>query len=137
MCHTGWRGSRRVSRVCHEAWPRLSLGMKYSHRQRAVVERRLASALCKARAARKCGGYGPALIGVPLSFSSFLTFHARSSDREGTGIHRRHSLAKIGAEGEKFVTLFGARDDDSGADRIARMRSFASAPTIVGEGGPC
>jgi hypothetical protein len=29
---------------------------------------------------------------------SFLTFVAQSADRETTGIHRRHSLTKIGAE---------------------------------------
>ena len=27
MCHTGWRRTRLVRPVCHEAWPRLSLGM--------------------------------------------------------------------------------------------------------------
>src|ERR1700691_2391885 len=37
--------------VCHEAWPRLSLGMKYSQWQRAVVGRREASAQRSARAA--------------------------------------------------------------------------------------
>jgi hypothetical protein len=67
------------------------------------VERRLASALCKARAARKCGGYGPALIGVPLSFFLLSYIVAQSADREATGNHRRHSLAKIGAESEEFL----------------------------------
>src|ERR1700728_1449607 len=51
MCHTGWRRTRLVRPVCHEAWPRLSLGMKYSHWQRAVVGRREASAQRSARAA--------------------------------------------------------------------------------------
>jgi hypothetical protein len=41
---------------------------------------------------------------------------ARSADREDTGVHRRNSLAKIGAESGEFLL----RDDDSGADRIAR-----------------
>jgi hypothetical protein len=34
----------------------------------------------------------------------FRTFVARSADREDTGIHRRHSLAKIGAESEEILT---------------------------------
>jgi len=33
---------------------------------------------------------------------------AQSADREDTGIHRRHSLTKIGAESEGFVDLFDA-----------------------------
>jgi hypothetical protein len=76
----------------------------------------LASALCKARAARKCGGYGPASIGVPLSFFFFLTFVAQSADREvpvtTAGILWRRSVRR--------AKKFPSRDDDSGADRIAR-----------------
>jgi hypothetical protein len=45
---------------------------------------------------------------------------AQSSDREDAGGHRRSSLAKIGAESESVAALFDARDDDSGAGRIAR-----------------
>jgi hypothetical protein len=41
---------------------------------------------------------------------------ARSADREDTGNHRRYSLAKIGAESKEFLP----RDEDSGANRIAR-----------------
>ena len=48
--------------------------------------------------------------------------------------HRRYSLTKIGAESEKFETLFGARDEDSGADRIARTRVLVlSSPLPTGE----
>jgi hypothetical protein len=48
--------------------------------------------------------------------SSVLTFVAQSADREDTGIHRRHSLAKIGAESKEILR----RDEDSGAECIAR-----------------
>ena len=73
MCHTGWRRTRLVRPVCHEAWPRLSLGMKYSHWQRAVVGRREASAQRSARAAPRSGAeVGYASLGVPLP--CFLPF---------------------------------------------------------------
>jgi hypothetical protein len=39
-----------------------------------------------------------------LAFFPFLHFVARSADREDTGGHRRHSLAKIGAESEEILT---------------------------------
>ena len=126
MCHMGWRGSCRVSRVCHEAWPRLSLGMKYSHWQRAVVERPRASAPCEARAARKCGGLGSAFGGVPLSFSFFLIV-AQSTDREmpvtTAGILWRRSVRRA----EKFPS----RDDDSGADRTARTMNRVIAGLVA------
>src|ERR1700722_15938113 len=114
MCHTGWRRTRLVRPVCHEAWPRLSLGMKYSHWQRAVVGRREASAQRSARAApARCGGW-LRVSRRSASLLSFLTFVAQSADREDTGIHRRYSLTKIGAKSEEILP----RDDDSGADRI-------------------
>src|ERR1700733_6734794 len=58
----------------------------------------------------------------------FLTFVAQSTDREGTGDHRRHSLAKIGAESEKILPL----DDDSGAGCIARTRLLALNSSLPG-----
>src|SRR5580698_580578 len=73
MCHTGWRRTRLVRPVCHEAWPRLSLGMKYSQWQRAVVGRREASAQRSARAAPRLGAeVGYASLGVPLPCFLFL-----------------------------------------------------------------
>jgi hypothetical protein len=44
---------------------------------------------------------------VRRSASFFLLSYivAQSTDRETTGHHRRHSLAKIGAESERFVVL--------------------------------
>jgi hypothetical protein len=69
-----------------------------------VVERRLASALCKARAATKVAeDTALRLSAFRFPFFFFLTVVARSSDREATGIHRRHSLAKIGAESEEIL----------------------------------
>src|ERR1700689_1459185 len=62
-----------VRPVCHEAWPRLSLGMKYSQWQRAVVGRREASAQRSARAAPRSGAeVGYASVGVPLPCFLFL-----------------------------------------------------------------
>jgi hypothetical protein len=58
-----------------------------------------------------------------LAFLPFVLGNARSKDREDTGVHRRHSLAKIGAESKEFLP----RDDDSGADRIARTRRLVIA----------
>src|ERR1700722_9416351 len=102
MCHTGWRRTRLVRPVCHEAWPRLSLGMKYSQWQRAVVGRREASAQRSARAAPRLGAVGWLRVSRRSAslLSSVLTVVAQSADRETTGIHRRYSLAKIGAESE-------------------------------------
>jgi hypothetical protein len=60
-------------------------------------------ALQSARRIERCGGYGSASFGVPLSFFLLSYIEARSSDRECTGIHRRHSLAKIGAESEEIL----------------------------------
>jgi hypothetical protein len=60
-------------------------------------------ALQSARRTERCGGYGSASVGVPLSF--FLSYIvAQSTDREGTGNHNRHSLAKIGAESGEILT---------------------------------
>ena len=79
-------------------------------------------ALQSARRIERCGGYGPALIGVPLPFLlSYIV--AQSADREATGNHRRHSLAKIGAESGEFLPS----DDDSGANRIARTMRLVIA----------
>src|ERR1700733_15478531 len=62
----------------------------------------------------------------------FLTFVAQSTDREATGNHRRHSLAKIGAESEKI----SRRDDDSGANRIARTGKLVIASAFPPSRGP-
>ena len=108
-------------RVCHEAWPRLSLGMNSPIGTEPWwnAERRARSAL-RAPHPAGCGGW-LRVSRRSASLLSFLTFVARSTDREITGIHRRHSLAKIGAESEEFLL----RDDDSGADRIARTEEHA------------
>ena len=119
--------------VCHEAWPRLSLGMKYSQWQRAVVGRREASAQRSARAApARCGGW----IRVCRRSASLLFFRSYTSWLEAqivrppvstAGVLWRRSVRRA----EKFLS----RDDDSGADRIARTRVFvSSALAIAGEG---
>jgi hypothetical protein len=64
----------------------------------------MASALCKARAAsRDAVGTDPRRSAFRFLF--FLSsIVAQSTDRETTGHHRRHSLAKIGAvSGEILV----------------------------------
>ena len=90
--------------VCHEAWPRLSLGMNSPNGTEPWwdAERRARSAL---RAPHPKGAeVGYASVGVPLPcFFPFLHFVARSADREDTGVHRRGSLAKIGAESEEIL----------------------------------
>jgi hypothetical protein len=58
--------------------------------------------LQSARRNESCGGYGSASFGVPLSLFLLSYIVAPSSDREATGNHRRHSLAKIGAESEEI-----------------------------------
>ena len=64
---------------------------------------------------------GYASVGVPLPCFLLSYNVAQSADREDTGSHRRCSLAKIGAESGEFLP----RDDDSGADRIARTVRLA------------
>ena len=91
--------------VCHEAWPRLSLGMNSPIGTEPWwdAERRARSAL---RAPHPKGAeVGYASVGVPLPcFFPFLHFVARNADREDTGSHRRCSLAKIGAESGRILT---------------------------------
>ena len=98
--------------VCHEAWPRLSLGMNSPIGTEPWwdAERR---ARGDPRAPHPKGAeVGYASVGVPLPcFSSVLTFVARSADRADTGVHRRYSLAKIGAVSGEILR----RDNDSGA----------------------
>ena len=69
-----------------------------------MVERRLASALCKGRAASR-DAVDTALrhSAFRFPFLFFLHFVGQSTDREATGHHRRHSLAKIGAESEEIL----------------------------------
>src|SRR5580698_9454122 len=118
MCHTGWRRTRLVRPVCHEAWPRLSLGMKYSHRQRAVVGRREASAQRSARAAPRLGAeVGYASLGVPLPcfllfLQSWLKAQIVRIPASTAGVLWRRSVRRA----KRFVASFDARDDDSGAD---------------------
>src|SRR5271169_4461112 len=126
MCHTGWRGTRRVWPVCHEAWPRLSLGMKYSQWQRAVVGRREASAQRSARAASRLGAeVGYASLGVPLPCFLFLHSWLKAQivrlPASTAGILWRRSVRRA----KTVVAFVDARDDDSGADRIARTISYA------------
>ena len=115
-----------VRPVCHEAWPRLSLGMKYSHRQRAVVGRREASAQRSARAAPRLGAeVGYASVGVPLPcflpfLHSWLEAQIVRVPASTAGILWRRSVRRA----KRFVASFGASDDDSGADRIARTRAL-------------
>src|SRR5580698_2351586 len=61
-------------------------------------------AAIRARRTSQGAAVGYASLGVPLPcFLPFVLGNARSTDREDTGIHRRHSLAKIGAESEELV----------------------------------
>ena len=73
------------------------------------------AALCARRTSLGCGRW-LRVSRRSASLLSFLTFVAQSTDRETIGIHRRNALTKIGAESGKFLP----RDDDSGANRIAR-----------------
>src|SRR3984957_4915691 len=99
-CHRGWRDSCRVWPLCHEAWPRLSLGMNSPIGTEPWwdAERRARSAL-RAPHPKRCGGWIRVCRRSASLLFSVLTFVARSADREATGVHRRYSLAKIGAEG--------------------------------------
>jgi len=103
---TGARGASLEvphRKVCHEAWPRLSLGMNSPNGTEPWwdAERRARSAL---RAPHPKGAeVGYASVGVPLPCFLFLHFVARSADRENAGVHRRHSLAKIGAESGEIL----------------------------------
>src|SRR5580692_2410725 len=65
------------------------------------AERRARSAL-RAPHPKGCGRWLRACRRSASLLFSVLTFVARSADREGTGNHRRCSLAKIGAEGEEI-----------------------------------
>ena len=117
-------GGERLPRelVCHEAWPRLSLGMNSPIGTEPWwdAERRARSAL---RAPHPKGAeVGYASVGVPLPcFFPFLHFVAQSADREmpvsTAGVLWRRSVRRA----EKFLP----RDDDSGADRIARTVRLA------------
>ncbi len=95
------------------------------------------AALCARRTPLGCGGW-LRVSRRSASLLSFLTFVAQGTDRETIGIHRRHSLTKIGAESEAFRRFILWSDEDSGADRIARTRLLACIrPRDSGGGGPC
>src|ERR1700722_2475714 len=120
-CHRGWRDSCRVWPLCHEAWPRLSLGMNSPIGTEPWwdAERRARSAL---RAPHPKGAeVGYASVGVRLlCFFPFL--HSWLEARivripvSTAGVLWRRSVRRA----ERFVALFDARDDGSGANRIAR-----------------
>src|SRR5580658_3816376 len=63
------------------------------------------AALCARRTPLGCGGWIRVSRRSASLLSSVLTFVAQSADREDTGIHRRCSLAKIGAESEEILPL--------------------------------
>jgi hypothetical protein len=91
-------------------------------------------ALQSARRIERCGWYRPASFGVPLPF-----FFLRTSWLEAKIVRYRPPPPAFSGEdrgGEREVRSFiAARDDDSGADRIARTRSLvSSAPAVAGEG---
>jgi len=81
------------------------------------------AALCARRPPLGCGGWIRVSRRSASLLSSVVTFVAQGADREDTGIHRRCSLTKIGVESEKILR----RDDDSGANRIARTRLLVIA----------
>src|ERR1700691_1190983 len=89
--------------VCHEAWPRLSLGMNSP-----IGTEPWWNAEWRARFAKRAPHREMRLVPtrvVRRSASFFLSSSivARSTDRETTGPHRRHSLAKIGAESREIL----------------------------------
>ena len=113
--------------VCHEAWPRLSLGMNSPIGSRAVVGRREASAQRSARAApERCGGWiRVCRRSASLLSSSYISWLEAQIVRipvSTAGILWRRSVRRA----EKF----SSRDDDSGADRIARTTD-ASSPGLT------
>jgi hypothetical protein len=85
--------------VCHEAWPRLSLGMNSP-----IGTEPWWNAEWRARFAKRAPRRG---IDPRCSAFRFLillsSIVAQSKDRETTGHHRRHSLAKIGAESGEIL----------------------------------
>ena len=89
--------SRSLAQV--EPWDEI---LPIGREPRWDAERRARSAL---RAPHPKGAeVGYASVGVPLPcFFPFVHFVARSTDRETTGHHRRHSLAKIGAESGEIL----------------------------------
>src|SRR5580692_10429323 len=103
--------------VCHEAWPRLSLGMKYSQWQRAVVGRREASAQRSARAApARCGGW----IRVCRRSASLLFFFRTTWLKAQIVRIPAATAGVLWRRSGRRAKKFSSRDDDSGADRIAR-----------------
>jgi hypothetical protein len=116
---TGARGASLEvphRKVCHEAWPRLSLGMKYSQWQRAVVGRREASAQRSARAApERCGGW------IRVCRRSASLFFFRTSWLKAQIVRIPAATAGVlWRRSGRRAKKFSSRDDDSGADRIAR-----------------
>ena len=80
--------------------------MKYSLRSEPWwnAERRARSAL-RAPQPEGCGGWLRVFRRSAFLVVLSLPLVAQGTDREATGTHRRHSLAKIGVEGERFLQL--------------------------------
>jgi hypothetical protein len=141
-------------RVCHEAWPRLSLGMNSPTGTEPLVERRWASALSKESARRDRQVAEDTDLRSSAFRFLFLSFLAEHDPEKWIPVFRKgHALLEMWLEakivrcrcpplafsdedrcGERNIcSLIAALDDDSGADRIAGTRSFASPLPACGE----
>ena len=104
--------------VCHEAWSRLSLGMNspIGTEQWWNAERRARSAL-RAPHPQRCGGW----IRVCRRSASLLSFRSYISWLEARIVRIPVSTAGVlWRRSVRRAEKFSSRDDDSGADRIAR-----------------
>ena len=116
--------------VCHEAWPRLSLGMNSPiGKSRGGTPRGERAALC-ARRTRKVRSLATRLSA--FRFLAFLPFLHSWLEAQivripvsTAGVLWRRSVRRA----EKF----SSRDDDSGANRIARTRSLFHLSPVRGE----
>jgi hypothetical protein len=116
--------------VCHEAWPRLSLGMNSPIGTEPWwdAERRARSAL-RAPHPERCGGW----IRVCRRSASLLSFRPYISWLEAQIVRMPVSTAGVlwrrsGRRAKKFLP----RDDDSGADRIARTIPYVVIAGLLG-----
>ena len=132
---TGARGASLEvphRKVCHEAWPRLSLGMNSPNGREPWwdAERRARSAL-RAPHPAGCGRW----LRVSRRSASLLS-SVREMWLEVQIVRMPVSTAGVlWRRSVRRAEKFSSRDDDSGADRIARTRSLVSPlPACGGEG---
>src|ERR1700691_1282046 len=89
--------------VCHGDWPRVSVGMNSPIGTEPWWDAEWRARFAKRAPHREMRLVPTRVVRRSASFFLLSSIVAQSTDREATGPHRRHSLAKIGAESREIL----------------------------------